>query len=128
MIIGTHFLLFSKDSEADRTFFRDILEFPCIDAGEGWLIFSMSPAEAGIHPAEGHSTPDEAAHPMLGAFLYLMCDDLKATMTSLKSKNVGCTEPQTAPWGVTTTILLPSGGTIGLYQPRHPTALKLALK
>jgi hypothetical protein len=128
MIIGTHFLLYSRDPEADRAFFRDVLEFPCIDVGEGWLIFAMSPAEAGIHPIDGEFTQSHGGHQLLGAVLYLMCDDLSQMIMSLATKNVHCSEIETAPWGRKTTIPLPSGGEIGLYQPRHPTALNLKSK
>ncbi len=128
MIIGTHFLLYSKNAEADRAFFRDVLQLSFVDAGEGWLIFGMSPAEAGIHPLEGEFTQDHAGHRLLGAVLYLMCDDLNAAIALLQAKSVRCTEVEQAPWGSKTTIPLPSGGEIGLYQPRHPTALGLASK
>jgi len=128
MIIGSHFLLYSKDAETDRAFFRDVLGFPHVDAGEGWLIFAMSPAEAGIHPLEGEFSQQHAGHTLLGGVLYLMCDDLDATIASLKAKNVQCTPVEPAPWGKVTTILLPSGGSIGLYEPRHTTALNLRLK
>jgi predicted enzyme related to lactoylglutathione lyase len=126
MITGSHFLLYSKDPEADRAFFRDVLKFPCVDAGEGWLIFAMSPAEAAIHPLGGESSQSQAGHQLLGAALYLMCDDLNAEITRLKKQNLECSEAETAPWGRVTTILLPSGGKIGLYQPRHKTALNLS--
>jgi len=125
MILGTHFLLYSQDAEADRAFFRDVLELPFVDVGQGWLIFGMSPAEAGIHPLEGEFSQDHAGHQLLGAVLYLMCDDLEGTMKTLAAKNVRCTEVETAPWGRKTTIPLPSGGEIGLYQASHPTALHL---
>jgi predicted enzyme related to lactoylglutathione lyase len=128
MIIGSHFLLYSKDPEADRDFFRDVLGFAHVDAGEGWLIFAISPAEMGIHPLEGEFSQQHAGHQLLGAVLYLMCDDLEASIASLKNKNVRCTEIEKAPWGTVTTIPLPSGGSIGLYQPRHQTALKLRSK
>jgi len=128
MITGNHFLLYSKDPEADRAFFRDVLEIPHVDAGEGWLIFAMSPAEMGIHPLEGEFSQQHAGHQLLGAVLYLMCDDLEATIASLKAKKVRCTEVEDAGWGTVTTIPLPSGGSIGLYQPRHQTALKLRSK
>jgi hypothetical protein len=128
MIIGTHFLLYSKDAEADRAFFRDVLELPFVNVGEGWLIFGMSPAEAGIHPLDGEFSQDHAGHRLLGAVLYLMCDDLNATIASLKAKSVHCSEVESAPWGSKTTIPLPSGGEIGLYQPRHETALHLKSK
>jgi hypothetical protein len=123
MIIGAHFLLYSRDPAADRAFFRDVLELPTIDIGHGWLLFGMSPAEAAIHPLEGEFSQRHAGHELLGAVLYLMCDDLEAFIASLKAKNVFCTEPEAADWGTATTIPLPSGGAIGLYQPKHPTAL-----
>jgi catechol 2,3-dioxygenase-like lactoylglutathione lyase family enzyme len=129
MILGTHFLLNSKDAEADRAFFRDVLGFRCVDAGHGWLIFAMSPAEAAIHPLEGEGkgggSQPTAKHSLLGGALYLMCDDLKAHIAELKAKNVQCSEIEIARWGMITTIPLPSGGRIGLYQPRHKTALDL---
>jgi predicted enzyme related to lactoylglutathione lyase len=126
MIIGSHFLLYSKDPEADRAFFRDVLEFPFVDIGHGWMIFGVSPAEAAIHPVDGDFSQQHAGDDLLGAVLYLMCDDLDAMMTSLKSKKVSCTDVQIAPWGTLTHISLPSGGKIGMYQPAHATALNLA--
>jgi catechol 2,3-dioxygenase-like lactoylglutathione lyase family enzyme len=128
MIIGAHFLLYSKDPEADRAFFRDVLGFPYVDVGEGWLIFAMSPAEAAIHPLDGEFSQLHAGHELLGAVLYLMCDDLDEMVASLSVKGICCTKIDQARWGVKTTIPLPSGGAIGLYQPRHPTALNLTRK
>jgi hypothetical protein len=125
MISGAHFLLYSKDAAADRAFFRDVLGFPHVDVGGGWLIFAMPAAEAAIHPLDGESSQSPDGHRMLGAVLYLMCDDLNTLITSLKKKNAQCTELEQARWGVSTTIPLPSGGAIGLYQPSHPTALSL---
>jgi catechol 2,3-dioxygenase-like lactoylglutathione lyase family enzyme len=125
MIMGYHFLLNSKNAEADRAFFRDVLGFRYVDAGHGWLIFAMSPAEAGIHPLESEFSQHHAGHDLLGGVLYLMCDDLKAHIASLKAKGLQCSKTEAAPWGITTTIPLPSGGKIGLYQPRHQTALNL---
>lgn len=121
MIIGAHFLLYSKDAEADRIFFRDALGLPAVDAGHGWLIFGVSPAEAAIHPDEGGSTQSK----VLGGDLYFMCDDLNQTIASLRQKNVRCGSVATERWGIRTTIPLPSGATIGLYQPTHSTALNL---
>lgn len=124
MITGIHFLLYSKDAEADRLFFRDVLGFRAVDAGEGWLIFALPPAEMGIHPSSSvqrHGEPD-----ILQTDLYLMCDDLRSVIESLESRNVSCTEIQEAAWGLRTTIKLPSGGEIGLYQPVHATALEPA--
>ena len=125
MIIGTHFLLYSRDAEADRAFFRDILGFSSVNVGGGWLIFAMPPAEAGIHPLEGKFSQQHAGHELLGAVLYLMCDDLDAEIALLKKKKVTCTDIQAAEWGRSSTIKLPSGGHIGLYQPSHPTAFNL---
>jgi hypothetical protein len=126
MIIGSHFLLYSEDAERDRAFLRDVLKFPCVDAGEGWLIFGLSPAEAGIHPLEGKPEKKRGEARFLDAVFYLMSDDLDAEIASLKKQKVKCSKPETAPWGRVTTIPLPSGGKIGLYQPRHKTALNLS--
>jgi len=128
MIFGTHFLLYSKDADADRAFFRDVLGFRYLDVGGGWLIFAMPPTEAGIHPLETKFSQLHAGYELLGAVLYLMCDDLDASIASLKTKSVHCSEVETAPWGRVTTIPLPSGSRIGLYQPKHPTALNLDRK
>jgi hypothetical protein len=125
MINGAHFLFYSKDPEADRAFFRDVLEFRYVDAGRGWLIFAMPPAELALHPGSGDFVQQHADHALLGAVLYLMCDDLHATMELLKSRNVACAPVDEAPWGIKTTFRLPSGGEIGLYQPAHPTAIGL---
>jgi catechol 2,3-dioxygenase-like lactoylglutathione lyase family enzyme len=125
MIMGYHFLLNSRNAEADRTFFRDVLGLRYVDAGGGWLIFATSPAEAAIHPVEGEVAERHSDHELLPGVLYLMCDDLEAFMATLKAKQVQCSEVVTARWGITTTIPLPSGGSIGLYQPRHKTALDL---
>jgi hypothetical protein len=125
MIIGAHFLLYSTDPEADRAFFRDVLEFPAVDIGEGWLIFALPPAEAALHPSDGDNLQIHGGRPLLRSVLYLMCDDLDALVTSLAAKKVACTPIAEAPWGRMTTIPLPSGGEIGLYQPSHPTALGL---
>jgi catechol 2,3-dioxygenase-like lactoylglutathione lyase family enzyme len=112
MINGAHLLIYTTDPDADRAFMRDVLGFPSVDAGGGWLIFALPPGEVAFHPAERQSTE-----------LYLMCDDLKATIASLEEKNVRCTEVHTERWGIRTTITLPSGGAIGLYQPTHKTAI-----
>ncbi len=126
MINGAHVLLFSADAETDRNFFRDVLGLKSVDAGHGWLIFALPPAEAAVHPSEGSSARDK--HAMLGAEFYFMCDDLNATMKMLKDKNVACGAVSEERWGIKTTIRLPSGGEVGLYQPKHPTALHLSSK
>jgi catechol 2,3-dioxygenase-like lactoylglutathione lyase family enzyme len=127
MFNGAHVLFYSRDPEADRAFFSDVLELRSVDAGHGWLIFALPPAEAALHPIEGDESPgqEHAGHQLLGAVVYLMCEDLHATVKSLAGKGVACTDIDQAPWGLKTTIPLPSGGELGLYQPRHPTALGL---
>jgi catechol 2,3-dioxygenase-like lactoylglutathione lyase family enzyme len=115
MISGAHVVVYSRDPEADRAFFRDVLGFKSVDAGHGWLIFALPPGEAAFHPSE-QDGPHE---------LYLMCDNLKSEMASLAKKGVKCGDVQEARWGSITKIQLPSGGAIGLYQPKHPTALGL---
>jgi len=115
MISGTHVVVYSKDAEADRAFFRDVLGFPSVDAGRGWLIFALPPAEAAFHPSD-----QNGAHE-----LYFLCDDLKAEMASLAEKGVKCSEVQEQRWGSITKMQLSGGGEVGLYQPKHPTALGL---
>jgi catechol 2,3-dioxygenase-like lactoylglutathione lyase family enzyme len=114
MISGAHIVVYSKNAEADRAFFRDVLGFKSVDAGHGWLIFRLPPAEAAFHPAEAE------AHE-----LYFMCDNLKAEMALLAAKGVQCSKVEEARWGSITKMRLPGGGTVGLYQPKHPTALDL---
>jgi len=113
MITGVHTLIYSKDAEKDRAFFRDVLGFKGIDAGDGWLIFALPPAELGIHPAD-----DEESHE-----IYLICDDIEKTTSELKAKGVQCSEIHNAGWGKVTSIILPSGGKLGMYQPRHTMAI-----
>jgi len=119
MISGAHVILYSKDADADRAFFRDVLGFKSVDAGHGWLIFAMPPAEAAFHPSDEERSVHE---------LYFMCDDLKAEMASLAKKNVSCSAVQEQRWGSITRMRLPGGGEVGLYQPKHPTALGLVSK
>jgi catechol 2,3-dioxygenase-like lactoylglutathione lyase family enzyme len=118
MISGAHVILYSKDADADRAFFRDVLGFKSVDAGHGWLIFALPPAEAAFHPSE-----EGAVHE-----LYFMCDDLEAEMASLAKKNVSCSAVHEERWGSITRMRLPGGGEVGLYQPKHPTALGLVAK
>jgi len=125
MITGTHLLFYSDDPDADRTFFRDVLQFHTVDAGGGWLIFSLPPAEVGIHPTEKSENHQQVhgGRPLLGAVVYLMCDDMHAEIKRLAAKNVQCSPVETANWGSKTSLRLPSGGELGLYQPSHPTAI-----
>ena len=123
MIIGAHFLFYSKDPEADRAFLRDVLEFRSVDAGHGWLIFALPPAELAVHPGEGKFVQSHADHRLAGAVLYLMVDDLRSFMQAMDARNVACSAVMKAEWGIATTIALHSGGEIGLYQPSHVTAI-----
>jgi catechol 2,3-dioxygenase-like lactoylglutathione lyase family enzyme len=118
MIFGAHVVVYSKDAEADRAFFRDVLGLPSVDAGHGWLIFALPPAEIAVHPAEDSSRHD----------LYLMCDDLQAEIAALAKKGVLCSQVEEARWGSITKFRLPGGSEVGLYQPKHPTALALNSK
>jgi catechol 2,3-dioxygenase-like lactoylglutathione lyase family enzyme len=114
VITGVHALVFSKDAEAVRAFLRDVLGLPSVDAGGGWLIFALPPAELAAHPAE-----QSGAHE-----LYLMCDDIAATVEELKAKGVEFATPVTEQgFGLMTRLKLPGGGELGLYEPRHPTAI-----
>jgi predicted enzyme related to lactoylglutathione lyase len=126
MITGAHWLIYSKDPEADRAFFRDALHWKSVDAGHGWLIFKSPPGEVACHPADTAFVQRHAEHELLGVVLYLMCDDVKKTIKELEAKGVKCTAVEQAPWGFFSIIGLPSGGSIGLYQPTHPTAIDLA--
>jgi hypothetical protein len=123
MIHGAHFLLYSKDPDADRAFFRDVLKLSSVNLGHNWLIFALPPAELAVHPTDSSFVQRHAEHELLGSVLYLMCDNLSETMDFLKGKNVNCAPAAEAEWGIFTIVSLPSGGKIGLYQPTHPTAI-----
>jgi hypothetical protein len=112
MISGTHAIIFSKNAEADREFFRAVLRFPHVDAGDGWLIFALPPSELAVHPDERNGKHE----------VYLMCDDIKATIRTLRRRMIRCTEPRDQGWGLLAKITLPGGGKLGLYQPKHPVA------
>jgi predicted enzyme related to lactoylglutathione lyase len=114
VINGVHALLFSEDADGLRDFLGDVLGLRSVDAGDGWLIFALPPAEAAAHPAERGG----------GVELYLMCDDIEATITDLRTKGVELTGPvRDEGWGLVTALELPGGGELGLYEPRHPTPL-----
>lgn len=113
MINGAHVIVYSSDADADRAFIRDVLGFAHVDAGDGWLIFKLPPAEVAVHPAG-----DEPKHEF-----YLMCDDIEATLAELEEKGVTPARPVLdAGWGLLTAIALPSGSELSLYEPRHPVA------
>jgi hypothetical protein len=112
MISGAHAVIYSTNPEADRAFFREVLKFPSVDAGHGWLIFALPPAEIAFHPSEKNNVHE----------LYFTCDDLEATITELQSKNIETSEIQEERWGILTKMKLPGGGEVGLYQPKHPLA------
>jgi len=115
MIFGAHTIIYSKDAEADRAFFRDVLGFPAVDAGYGWLIFALPPSELSVH-----SAAENGQHQ-----LYLLCDDVHAEVASLSAKGVACSDVHEERWGSSTMIRLPSGAEVGLYQPKHKTAIGL---
>ena len=114
MINGTHIVLYTKDPEADRAFFRDVLRLSSVDAGHGWLIFALPPAEAAFH---GLDKNDESSgrHE-----LYFMCDDLAATLRDLEKKKVPVSAVTEQRWGSLASLTLPGGGKVGIYQPKHP--------
>jgi predicted enzyme related to lactoylglutathione lyase len=111
MITGAHAVIYSEDAEAVRAFFQEVLGFPSVDAGHGWLIFALPPAEVAAHPADEGGQHE----------LYLMCDDVEATVEELRGKGVEFTRPiSDQGFGRLTAIALPGGGELGLYEPRHP--------
>jgi len=112
VINGVHAVIFTKEAEALRAFFRDVLELSSVDAGGGWLIFALPPAELAAHPSEADLSQE----------LYLMCDDIAATTTELEAKGVEFSGPvRDEGFGLMTALRLPGGGELGLYEPRHPT-------
>jgi catechol 2,3-dioxygenase-like lactoylglutathione lyase family enzyme len=116
VINGSHVILFSADPDADRRFFADVLGQPHVDAGGGWLIFRLPPAELAVHPTDGPSTHE----------LFFMCDDVEATVAELQAKGVEFTQGLTEErWGRLTRFRLPGGSDVGLYEPRHPRAIDL---
>ena len=108
MINGAHTIIYSSNPEADRAFFRDVLRFPHVDAGDDWLIFALPPAEVAVHPADAS-----------GHELFLMCDDIAEFMREMTAQGIGCTPVQAQSWGQVTYLTLPGCGQLGVYQPRH---------
>jgi len=125
MINGSHVIIYSRDAEKDRAFFRDVLGFKSVDAGHGWLIFALPAAEAAFHPDDAPEAEDPNYRTNPRHELYLLCDDVKAEITRLSAKGVECSKLHEERWGSLTRIQLPGGSKIGLYQPKHPTAIGL---
>ena len=109
MIIGAHSIIYSRRPEKDRVFLRDVLGFPSVDVGGGWLIFGLPPSEVAVHPSEKNDVHE----------FYLMCDDIERFLAEMKKRKVTCTPVQTQAWGLLTQVKLPGGGQLGVYQPRH---------
>lgn len=109
MISGAHSILYSTDPEADRAFFRDVLNLPSVDVGDGWLIFGLPPAEVAVHPSAKNDVHE----------FYLMCDDVNTFVADMTQRGVTCGSLQDQGWGVLTHVVLPGGGKLGVYQPRH---------
>ncbi len=115
MINGVHAVVFSREADKVRAFFADVLGLAAVDAGGGWLIFALPPAELAVHPADGDGHHE----------LYLMCDDIQATLTELRGKGVEVArEVSDQRWGLMAAIRLPDGSEFGIYEPRHPSPLQ----
>jgi hypothetical protein len=115
VINGLHLLLYSQDAAADRAFIRDVLGWPSVEDSPGWLIFKTPVSELGVHPADGPPAAE----------LHLLCDDITATVAELTGKGVPVSDVAERPYGLVTTVTLPSGAEIGLYEPRHALAINL---
>lgn len=116
MITGAHSIIYSKNPEADRAFLRDVLKFPSVDVGHGWLIFGLPPAEVAVHPGEKNDVHE----------FYLMCDDVEALIAEMAARAVECSPVQNQGWGLLTQLTLPGGGKLGIYQPRHARPAPMA--
>lgn len=110
MINGAHAIIYSTDAEADRAFLRDVLELTNVDVGGGWLIFGLPPSEVAVHPAESNNKHE----------LYFMCEDINKFVDQMRSHGLHCSGVNDEGWGLVTELTLPSGGNLGIYQPRHP--------
>lgn len=108
-IAGAHVIIYSANADADRAFIRDVLGFPHVDVGSGWLIFALPPSEVAVHPAEKSGVQT----------LYLMVDDVTKFVLRMADRGVICSAPQDQGWGVLTQVSLPGGGELGIYEPRH---------
>jgi len=113
MLTGGHVIIYSANADADRDFLRDALGLTHVDAGGGWLIFGLPPSEVAVHPADENDRHE----------FYLMCDDIRAFVSSMRERHVATDPIQQAPWGMLTRVLLPGGGKLGVYEPRHTRPL-----
>src|SRR5262245_2830994 len=118
MINGAHAIVYSTNPEADRAFLRDVLKMPNVDVGQGWLIFGLPPAEVAVHP-----TDDKEFHEF-----YLMCDNVEELVASMNESGIECGPLHSMGWGVLTQVILPGGGKLGIYQPRHARPKPMASK
>jgi hypothetical protein len=109
MINGGHVVIYSRDANADKAFFKNVMKFGHVDVHDGWLIFKLPPSELAVHPSDENDLHQ----------FYLMTDDLDADMAALKKSGVPCEDATQQSWGRVTHFRLPGGGTLGLYQPRH---------
>ena len=118
MTTGVHFIIYSKDADADKAFFRDVLKLTNVDVGHGWLIFGLPPSELAVHPS-----PDSDQHE-----IYLMCDNITTFVQQMSKQNIVCSEIQNQGWGQLVQLTLPGGGKIGVYQPRHERPKPMRVK
>jgi hypothetical protein len=109
VITGAHAIIYSTAAEADRDFLRDVLRLPNVDVGNGWLIFSLPPAEVAVHPSEANGRHE----------VYFMCDDITLFVAEMKKHSLTCTAVRDEGWGLVSELTLPGGGKVGVYQPRH---------
>jgi hypothetical protein len=110
MLTGAHSIIYSTNPEADRAFLRDVFKLPFTDAGDGWLIFGLPPAEVAIHPSEQNDIQE----------LYLICDDIKEFVARMNKEKIPCSKVENQSWGLLTHLTMPGGGKLGVYEPRHP--------
>jgi catechol 2,3-dioxygenase-like lactoylglutathione lyase family enzyme len=118
MLIGAHSIVYSKDPDADRAFLRDVLGLPNVDVGEGWLIFGLPPAEVAVHPSEENDVHE----------FFFMCADVNAFVARMGEHAISCAPVQDRGYGLVTEIVLPGGGKLGVYEPRHARPESMAIR
>jgi hypothetical protein len=109
MLIGAHSIIYSRNPEADRGFFKNVLGLPSVDVGQGWLVFGLPPSEVAVHPSAKNDVHE----------LYLMCDNIERFVSEMMAHGITCSSIENQDWGLLTTLILPGGGKLGVYQPRH---------